>query len=308
MSHEATSWAWKAEIRKTVYQGTVVQRSVKRLVLLSLADRADETGRAFPSYHRLVSDTTLNRKTVVRAIASLEEDGLIADTGNRKGATHQIIVWQLVGVDLRDVDGKTTNTGCITREQRNGSKVGTDPKTVLYKETVPKMVLYEETVPSLPANSPNLTNKESQEWDTESVNESVIELDTDTDTYAHANLAVKEPHVSLPDYLIDHDCNPIIFKFIGSAYSQQNKSASKAKLWQQIYDFGLTSNYVDTSIKHYWIDNGSALIEQLEGLAQSEQELGDVRRMIADWEQDSSDAISHADRLLKEWKMQQVAA
>ncbi len=88
MSVDATRWAWKADLRPA---------SLK-LVLLSLADRADEHHRCFPSTTRLSEDTGLDLKTVKSALQKLSIAGVIADTGGRKGKTKSVKVWQLIGV------------------------------------------------------------------------------------------------------------------------------------------------------------------------------------------------------------------
>jgi hypothetical protein len=92
MSIDATRWAWQQ-------QGL---RPLQKLILLSLADRADTEMCAFPSCHQLHVDTGADRKTIIKAMHELQEIGLIADTGERVGATKQIVVWQLVGVPKRE--------------------------------------------------------------------------------------------------------------------------------------------------------------------------------------------------------------
>ncbi|MCK4705866.1 MAG: helix-turn-helix domain-containing protein [Gammaproteobacteria bacterium] len=66
MSLEATRLAWKLKLK-----------SSQKLVILSLADRADSNNFCFPSIVRLTKDTCLNRKTVLEAIRILEELGHI---------------------------------------------------------------------------------------------------------------------------------------------------------------------------------------------------------------------------------------
>lgn len=55
MSRHATDWAWETD------PGS----SSLKLILLSMADRADEYNLCYPSIERLVKDTCLNKKTVV---------------------------------------------------------------------------------------------------------------------------------------------------------------------------------------------------------------------------------------------------
>lgn len=74
MSRHATDWAWETD------PGS----SSLKLILLSMADRADEYNLCYPSIERLVKDTCLNKKTVQAGLISLMKMGLISDTGERK--------------------------------------------------------------------------------------------------------------------------------------------------------------------------------------------------------------------------------
>lgn len=168
MSLDATIWAWK--IRQKQKKGGSI-KPLKKLVLLSLADRASEDHCAYPSVARLVEDTEMDRKTVLKIIDELIEDGLIKDTGERKGRTKQVKVYQLLGVTGRETvpitvqlndeneELKNTNNGTVSgvkeSQQRNSTNIG--------------------TVPTNPLNSPNNSVKESQRWDTESFKESINE-------------------------------------------------------------------------------------------------------------------------------------
>lgn len=66
MSVDATRWAWSQQITAT-----------QKLVLLSLADRADENNLCYPSTKRLESDTGLYRETIFEAIKKMEEMHLL---------------------------------------------------------------------------------------------------------------------------------------------------------------------------------------------------------------------------------------
>lgn len=66
MSLDASRWAWQQKVTAT-----------QKLVLLSLADRANENHCCYPSTARLVNDTGLYRETIFDAIKYLEETGLI---------------------------------------------------------------------------------------------------------------------------------------------------------------------------------------------------------------------------------------
>ncbi len=88
MSVDATRWAW-------------MQRdisSTQKIILLTLADRANEYCKCFPSVKRIETDTCLDKKAIYRAISALEKKGLIS-IERREGLAS---VYTLLGVDLRE--------------------------------------------------------------------------------------------------------------------------------------------------------------------------------------------------------------
>lgn len=90
MSRTCTEWAWRLEIKPATL----------KLVLLNLADRADNDGfRCYPSIDRIAKDTGLNKKTVQQNIKILIERGLIRDTGNRVGKLQRIRILQITPND-----------------------------------------------------------------------------------------------------------------------------------------------------------------------------------------------------------------
>ncbi|OAL84338.1 DNA-binding protein [Acinetobacter sp. SFD] len=104
MSLDASNWAWRVELSEKKGGCRI---PLKRLILLSLADRAGEDHCCYPSMQRLEKDTGLERKTVLKIIAELLEDELIADTGERKGSTKRVKVYRLIGVNGRERVPKT---------------------------------------------------------------------------------------------------------------------------------------------------------------------------------------------------------
>lgn len=125
MSLCATIWAWKQ---------TSLTPSQK-LILLSLADRANEEHKAHPSIKRLEVDTGLNRKTIQKSISEMIDAGLLVDTGERKGATQRVRVLQLVGVKGRE-DGKANDPKNGTISNSNDPNISTnDPKNGMIKRS-----------------------------------------------------------------------------------------------------------------------------------------------------------------------------
>lgn len=66
MAHKATTWAWETRLPGT-----------RKLVLLALADMADEYNSCYPGQERLAEMTSMAVITVRRALSELERDGLI---------------------------------------------------------------------------------------------------------------------------------------------------------------------------------------------------------------------------------------
>ncbi len=181
MSLDATRWAWSQRIPKNA----PVRPSAIKLVLLSMADRADEHNNCFPSVRRLEADTELNRKTIISALSWLKEVRLIEDTGERKGRTKQVIVYCLLGVDNREntvfIPSETKEKGSSapqpTVESRKSTENGPLEKPDQLQAPAPDTLEQSPirnsteygTVPNKFDNSTeNGTPKESQIRDTES--------------------------------------------------------------------------------------------------------------------------------------------
>ena len=145
MSLDATIWVWK--VRQKQKKGGSL-KPLKKLVLLSLADRASEDHCAYPSMARLVEDTEMDRKTVLKIIDELIEDGLIVDTGERKGRTKQVKVYQLLGVKGRETIPTTVLLNTEDSDL-NSPNSGTVPTTEQFQQ-------FHERVPTIPLNSPNV--------------------------------------------------------------------------------------------------------------------------------------------------------
>jgi len=70
-------------------------RSSEKLILLGLANCADDQGRAYPSIKWLREFSGQDRKTVIRALANLGLEGHVEDTGERRGVTRQVVVYKV---------------------------------------------------------------------------------------------------------------------------------------------------------------------------------------------------------------------
>ncbi len=125
MSVEAISWALRQ----------VAPNASSKHLLTVLANCADPaTFCCWPSVTYLEEATQQNRKTVFANLKRLKAAGLIADTGERRGATGQVIVYQ-INADNR------TESGTVPKQDANRTEIGTlsgAKESQKVPETVPK--------------------------------------------------------------------------------------------------------------------------------------------------------------------------
>lgn len=224
MSLDATNWAWRVKFPEKT--GGALP-ALKLVVLLSMSDRASEDHTCFPSINRLASDCRMNRKTVLKIIAELIEDGLISDTGERKGRTKQVIVYRLNGVNGREETVPTTELLDDESLDGNSPKDGTVP-------TVEQFQQFTQTVPTIPLNSTNVgtrnllinlseESKNNKNWLSLKILKEELCLATDQETFeviknatwferekrafelfnADKNLCVELLHYHFADWLIN---------------------------------------------------------------------------------------------------------
>lgn len=86
MSRKATDWAWDQQLKPHL-----------KLVLLTIADRADAENECFPKISTIAQDTCQSERSVKRQLSELVELKIIEDTGKRKGRTNKTKVWRLIG-------------------------------------------------------------------------------------------------------------------------------------------------------------------------------------------------------------------
>ncbi|MDF7630469.1 helix-turn-helix domain-containing protein [Erwiniaceae bacterium L1_55_4] len=116
MSRIATDWVWNLDLKAS-----------QKLLLLSLADRADEYHCCYPSIMRLIKDTGLDKKTIGKWIGQMIEDGLLTDTGERKGATKRVRVLRL-NVDSECPQKRVDSVQANEPKNGNVPKNGNIPK------------------------------------------------------------------------------------------------------------------------------------------------------------------------------------
>jgi hypothetical protein len=67
----------------------------ERMTLVAYAAHADDDGRTYPSHALLRRETSLNRKTLSAAVATMLRRGWLVDTGERKGVTQRVRVYRM---------------------------------------------------------------------------------------------------------------------------------------------------------------------------------------------------------------------
>lgn len=128
MSIDATRATWKLGKQVT---------AIQKLLLLSLADRAGESGQCWPSLKRLEADTNLNRKTIIENRQTLIALGLLEYTGHYQGKQKQIPVMRLTYVNNRedeehsdkDFTGTENGTGSNFTSTENNTGTSTENGT-----------------------------------------------------------------------------------------------------------------------------------------------------------------------------------
>ena len=151
MSVEAIAWAFSVDIKP----------SSAKFVLVAMANNATaEAMLAWPSIKHLSEATGQDRKTVLASIAILVENGLIADTGRRAGATRQVVVYRLNKPKNGTVEqAKDTENGTVKQAQERDA--------LELEQSQERDSLKGETVPFFPPNSTVFPMKQSQKRDTE---------------------------------------------------------------------------------------------------------------------------------------------
>lgn len=117
MSRVANDWVWKQNIKPATH----------KLILLAMADRADEYHCCYPSIARLERDTGLDRKTIQKGISNMIACGLLSDTGKRVGSTNKVRVLRM---NIGEEQSQKRDALQADNHPKNGNvpKNGNNPK------------------------------------------------------------------------------------------------------------------------------------------------------------------------------------
>jgi pyocin large subunit-like protein len=159
-----------------------IRPSAKKFVLLAMADNARD-GICWPCIKEISEKTSLNRKTVIKSIDDLKNDGYLTDTKERKGRSGQVRVYQ---ISMGPKTGQSQNRYSLQDEE-------------ITKEN------QEDIKESQKRDSPTFSSKESQNWDTEPLKEPLLKISTNVDTKKTTTRKPKPKtqNPELPDWLPD---------------------------------------------------------------------------------------------------------
>lgn len=161
MSLDAYQWAWRQQVKPAM-----------KIILLALADRADEKHQCFPSIDRLEHDTGLNRKTIMSSLKKLSSDDIgLVKIQKGKSAKGQFLrnQYTLIGVKnrhepepkngTRQAENPDTENGTRQAEKpqpKNGTRNTPDPCPKNGQTHVPKTdkTMSQKRDTNLPVNLP----------------------------------------------------------------------------------------------------------------------------------------------------------
>jgi hypothetical protein len=136
VSFDAMKWALEQQVPK----------SSTKFVLVAMADCVHSQGElmvCWPTVAHIAKLTALDRKTVIDAVQRLRQGGWIRDTGERRGATGQVFVYELKSPTSGTVTGDTIPAkgrpkhSAKSPENGTGAENGTVPKTDINSPEIP---------------------------------------------------------------------------------------------------------------------------------------------------------------------------
>lgn len=117
-----------------------VGNPLRKLVLIKLADNANDNGECWPSYQHVADQCEVSRSTVKSHIRALEEMGLLKREFRRKGELNQSNVFYLTLDNAQQIQPESGGAGADL-----GGGAGADPRTYHSFEPVnePKNIMFE---------------------------------------------------------------------------------------------------------------------------------------------------------------------
>lgn len=193
MAHRATSWAWELKLPGT-----------RKLVLLALADMADEFNSCYPGQERLAEMTSVAVITVRRALSELERDGLIVrarrarQDGTRTSDRYRLVVGaQPVKMTTGQPDAPNRSSGSrsTVQDDRAYESSSNEPP-----EESPEKRIYPEAFEEAWAHWPRKNDKARalQQWQAVRKKHPSLDLTAAIITHGDAHVAAGTPQRFVP--------------------------------------------------------------------------------------------------------------
>ena len=237
MSVKAMSWAFGMKIEP-----------VKKIILLSLADCADDHGKScFPGYALLADKSSVCTKTIKRNINKLVDMGLITKTVRRNGKRFTSNAYEL----LLDVDEpkdiKAENDHSADEDKSKNAEINGD------SESLPEQAS-EESEKNLPIDNESLPmDSSSPHLGTPDVPVSVTYPSLNTDSDTDGAREISKAVFQACDF---DDCNGFIRAYAG--YIERCESeGTKPQLVKYYRLFGFNGRYVQEAFKNHMEQNRS---------------------------------------------------
>ncbi|EHD1170177.1 helix-turn-helix domain-containing protein [Escherichia coli] len=109
-----------------------VGNPLRKLVLIKLADNANDNGECWPSYQRVADQCEVSRSTVKSHIRALEEMGLLKREFRRKGELNQSNVFYLTLDNAQQIQPESGGAGAAPRTYHSFEPVN-EPKNIMFE-------------------------------------------------------------------------------------------------------------------------------------------------------------------------------
>ena len=285
MSIKAMNWAFGIKLEP-----------VKKMILLSIADCANDQGEAFPGYAEIASKSSVCAKTVQRNTEKLQQMGLIKITVRKKGKRYNSNLYhcQLDVLEPLPIKPK--------------EKKGGENKEPVDTESIPEKGLPMDTE-SIPEEKPSMDTKSTPMDTIESIpmdprsphNHHYPSLTTDSDTDENNETESNQDSGVFGSELVRH-CHPYLYWFLRYMEQKAEGSLEACRTFStRMAEFGLSGNYCQKSLLNFLTVRQQSIDHYL--LQDPDRDDYDVMECLIDeWPVRAEEFIQEADEALADFR------